>query len=205
MRKLLPLFLVLAACMAAQSDGQSVLPRPTPGPRPEPIPDGIPSGQVPVNCRRVAPSELLACYLNDPTNFQVQYRIKWRFNKETSDVPNWKDWPAWAKQDLNAAYLNTVAWYNGGMNGYPGTLPPDPAVNLNEAAYIAGQSGQTVLDDAKSAWPLYIGYVALTLASEIHGWVPWSIHNYDYIGMQGMFESGMWYQSSTMPGWVVTQ
>ena len=65
----------------------------------------------------------------------------------------------------------TMVWYfPGGMVNYPGTLAADPLQNLNPSAWKPFHL--PVVDGPTAAWPIYIGHVALNLASEIYGWVP---------------------------------
>ena len=84
------------------------------------------------------------------------------------------------------------------MQNYPGTLVADPPVNMNEGGVIAGTNLSTMLDPSTTAWQIYIGHVALTLAAEMHGWIPWSIHNYDFAGMTALFDSG--FAAGSLPG-----
>ena len=123
---------------------------------------------------------MLDCYLNDPSNQVIAWSISWGFNNQFTA---WKQWPAWAKQDLVNAFIHTVDWYNGGMVQYNGVLAPDPPPILNTAYLMLGQGGNPVYDEATVAWPTYTGHVALNLAAEIFAWVPWSLHNFDNVGM----------------------
>lgn len=84
------------------------------------------------------------------------------------------------------------------MQNYPGTLVQDPPTNLNEAGFAAGTSGETMIDQNTTAWRIFIGNTALILASELHGWVPWSIHNYDHVGLAALFHHG--FAGSNLPG-----
>ena len=84
------------------------------------------------------------------------------------------------------------------MQNYPGTLVQDPPVNMNKTAFAAGTSGETMLDQNTTAWKIYIGHTALTLAAELHGWVPWSFHNYDHVGLAALFNHG--FTGSNIPG-----
>ena len=114
--------------------------------------------------------------MKDPSNAAIAAAITW----ETSiNFLTWAQWPAWAKQDLVTAFVNTVAWYNGGMQQYNGVLPPDPAPILNATWLSNGLGGNPVYDEHTVAWPVYVGHVAVSLASEIYAWVPWSLHNFN--------------------------
>jgi hypothetical protein len=161
-------------------------------------PAEIPSGSVPVACtpflkQRSGAASLIDCYLKDPSNQNIAWAISWGFNNQY--VP-WAQWPNWAKQDLVQTFTNTVNWYNGGMVAYNGVLAPDPPQMLN-AAYIQQNGGMPVYDEATVAWPIYIGHVALNLAAEIYGWVPWSVHNFDSAGTQELFAHYRYFSNCT--------
>src|SRR5262249_31640746 len=95
-------------------------------------------------------------------------------------------WPAWAKQDLVKAFTDTVTWYNGGMVKYFGATAPDPPPILNLSWLQQGKGGGAVYDEMKVAWPIYTGHIALSLAAEFYGWVPWSLHNLNNTGLYHM-------------------
>lgn len=196
MKKILLAFTLLASNALGQQLAAILEPEPVFVPRVA-VPVTIPSGIIPNSCKTVPATSLLSCYLNHPSNNLMQYYIAGFYSPS---LGWWKNWPAWAKNDLNIAYLNTVAWYNGGMQSYPGTLVQDPPVNLNEAAFAAGTNGETMIDQNTTAWQIYIGQTALTLAAEIHGWVPWSIHNYDSVGLETLFSHGFTGAGPNLPG-----
>lgn len=140
----------------------------------------IPSGQVPGACkvflkdpRRVY--SLLNCYLSDPSNANVAGNIQWYF---AGNIVPWANWPGWAKQELADSFGKTVTWYQSGMSSYPGVLPQDPLFVMNEVYLKNGGPGGTVFDEVTVARPIYLGHVAMSLAAEIYGWVPWSLKNF---------------------------
>src|ERR1051325_9431462 len=69
----------------------------------------IPSGTVPTACQAFknqgvgAAGALLGCFLNDASNQVIAMSISWGFNNQFS---SWKQWPAWAKQDLVNAFIH---------------------------------------------------------------------------------------------------
>ena len=139
----------------------------------------IPSGTVPAQCVSYKLSKayvnLLNCYLNDPSNTKIADQIEWRFGGQWL---KYKQWPATMRHQLAMAFQNTILWYDSGMVNYPGTLVPEPPVNVEASAVANGVHGQTVFDEQNTVLPLYLGQVALTLSAEIYAWVPWSIKNY---------------------------
>ena len=156
----------------------------------------IPSGSVPPACAPFqykgprAASALIDCYLSDPSNQNIAGKISWSFNNQWTP---WSQWPAAKKQDLVLAFINVVDWYNGGMVKYSGALAPDPPQILNTWYLQKGLGGNPVVDEATVAWPLYTGYIALNLAAEIYAWVPWSIHNFDNVGLDNLFNYSNYY------------
>jgi hypothetical protein len=148
------------------------------GPPPINQPGTIPSGILPPACKTLRRGDsVLDCYLNDSSNGPIADHIQWYFG--AAGPLSWKQWPDQAKEDLRTAFNDTVAWYSGGMQNYPGTLVQDPPPNLDARFLASGQPGTTILDGPTVAWPIYIGHVALSMAAEIYGWIPWSLHNYD--------------------------
>lgn len=124
--------------------------------------------------------QMIDCYLNDPSDSAVAEALRFTFNiRGEKKYVNWADWPAGNKIELRAAFADTVAWYNGGMHLYPGTLAQDPPHTLNESELRAEQSVDPKIS-YDAAWSIYKGHVALMLAAEIYHWVPWSIRDYDY-------------------------
>ncbi|MCX6604225.1 MAG: hypothetical protein NTV52_11585 [Acidobacteria bacterium] len=191
MKKIILSFSLLAGTVFSQSFVAALAPQPAPPPAPTTIPSGI----IPSSCKTVPSTSLLSCYLNHPSNNLIQNFIQGPYSPS---LGSWKNWPAWAKNDLNIAYLNTVAWYNSGMQNYPGTLVQDPPPSTNEAAYAAGIESRSMLDPNTTAWQIYIGHTALTLAAEIHGWVPWSIHNFNSLGLSNLLDHG--FGATNLPG-----
>ena len=149
------------------------------------LPGEIPSGSVPSPCKPFvnkgpnAAYWLIDCYLSHPSNQNIANKISWSFNNQWTP---WAQWPAWAKDDLVNTFKDTVAWYKGGMKKYPGVLVQDPPQVIN-LAYLMDHNVGAATYDETTAWPLYIGHVALNLASEIYAWVPWSLKNFDNAGL----------------------
>ena len=153
------------------------------------LPGEIPSGSVPSPCKAFvnkgpnAAYWLIDCYLSHPSNQNIANKISWSFNNQSTP---WAQWPAWAKDDLVNTFKDTVAWYKGGMKKYPGVLVQDPPQVINLAYLMDHIVGAAVYDETTAAWPLYIGHVALNLASEIYAWVPWSLKNFDNAGLDNL-------------------
>jgi len=168
----------------------------------------IPSGIVPPACKpfvvKVPTDALLSCYLNDPSNQTLADDITWMFGP--GQFRSWHQWPSWAKADLSKRFIDTVAWYNTGMNRYPGTLVQDPPPPLNMDVITTNVFTQATYDEATVAFPLYSGNIAMNLASEIYGWVPWSLHNYDVPTLSYVFNYNryFWYcDKYGATGWCV--
>lgn len=203
--------LLAAAFSAAFANDTSMIaarPAPAPAPLPAPAPPPaspytvIPSGQVPDRCLPFKQSKqmqpLLNCYLNDTGNSLIAGRIVWTFG---SQHLAWKQWPDSARTELALAAQRTLAWYDSGMQNYPGPLVPDPAVNIYANDVMNGVHGLTIVDHDTTVWPTYIGHIALMLTSEIYGWVPYSIKSYpEYGDLAPLFESGFAYFSLLQNG-----
>jgi hypothetical protein len=142
----------------------------------------VPSGVIPPQCQKLIDSDLiLGCYLNDSSNAQIAASINWTFpslSDPNATVEPWPQWPATAQAELVQVFHNVVAWYKGGMVNYPGILVPDPPPNPAPQEFIDGLIPFPVLDD-KTAWQIYLQYVAVNLAAEIYRWVPWGLQNYN--------------------------
>ena len=179
------IIVTLATILAAQNQPFARTPSKPVGIIKQPI--EIPSGSVPAGCKAYvnkgpnAAYWLLDCYLSHPSNQVIANNIAWVFNGQ---VTSWAQWPAWAKNDLVNTFNDTVAWYKSGMTNYPGVLVKDAPEVINLAYLIDHNgAGAAVYDEATTAWPLYIGHVALNLAAEIYAWVPWSLKNFDNQGI----------------------
>src|SRR5438270_380650 len=102
----------------------------------------VPSGIVPPLClNQVGLDTYLTCYLNDASNQTIANSILWVFpnlNDPSQMLLAWPQWPAAAKDELRQTFLKIVAWHNGGMTNYPGSLPPDPPPNVSEFQYVNG-------------------------------------------------------------------
>ena len=148
-------------------------------------PAPLKSGYIPPVCYPYTHSDqLVDCWLMQyPT---IANSIVWYF-----DAPNTlKAWPQWGHQEkleLQAAVKNAVGWFHSGMTNYPSQLVPDPPMNLNEAAYIAGSSTHYLVHSKADAWRIYLGHVGLSLAAEIYGITPWSLRNYSSLQLNHLF------------------
>jgi len=143
---------------------------------------GVPSGIIPHHCQQILHSDLfLPCYLNDSSNAAIAQSIEWTFpslSDPNFSTLSWPQWPASAQAQLVQVFQDTVAWYNGGMISYPGTLPPDPPPSADVADYVGGTIPFPTLD-YKVAFQIYLQHVAMSLAAEVYQWVPWGLHGYD--------------------------
>lgn len=121
---------------------------------------------------------------------RVRDAIVWEFSDGVNSLgpKPWLQWPASAKQDLRVAFENTVTWYNNGMSSYPGTLAPDPPPDMDANLKMQGVQSNTVFEPS-TAWTIYTGHVALSLAAEIYGWVPWSLFDYDDVALGHLFNA----------------
>lgn len=144
----------------------------------------LPSANLPQQCKVVPPEQVLECYLKAPSNSLIAHAVSYRF---PGGSKSWQDWPDSNKEDLRKAFMATVTWYRGGMVSYPGVVAMDPPMNMWEADVIQGKTRETELDP-QTAWTIYTGHVALTLASEIYGWVPWSLSNFDYHSLSTLLD-----------------
>jgi len=137
-----------------------------------------PSGIIPPACKSIADHAnlLLPCYLNDPSDSDIAFAVRWCFSTKVASCLSWDKWPASAQEALVLAFVRTVDWYNNGMTNYAGPLPPDPPPNPNQFGF--SQTGLESNLDPNDAFAIYIGHVAVSLAAEIYQWVPWGLHDY---------------------------
>lgn len=170
----------------------------------------IPSGQVPAACKQFmnvagAETSLVNCYLSDPANAKIATSMEYWFNNGT-DMQIWPQWPVWAKSDLVKRFADTVTWYKSGMNSYPGTLANEMPAPVNLAFVKSDPQARTAYDETTVDWPFYAGQVALNLAAEIYGWIPYSLQNYTAPQLGDLFVSrSFWYcDQFGVPGWCNT-
>ncbi len=138
------------------------------------------SGYLPVDCIPLAVNGspfLLDCWLEHHPRIADAISWTWQSRTGAKVAKHWKDWSSARRTALRQAYVDAKAWYANGMADFPGTLVEDPPANKNEP-WIE-HTGFTVLANGSQAWPIYLGHVALSLATEINGWVPWSIRGLD--------------------------
>ncbi len=84
------------------------------------------------------------------------------------------------------------------MMNFQGTFIEEPPANKE----ILPDNGwtHTVLDQQTQAWPLYLAYVAHSLAAEIGAWAPWSLKAYDGSDLQLLLSSwNMHHYDSNVP------
>lgn len=153
------------------------------------------SGQIPQQCMFLLDSPMLVdCWLNN--HDKVAAAIVWDFTGMSKPTPvAWAQWDPNAREALRTAYWHARQWKESGMLHFQGYLVQDPAENINLPEIQANAGvGWQVLDGPTAAWPLYLNHVGMSLAAEIHGWVPWSILAYDQgalndllTGYQNMF------------------
>lgn len=162
---------------------------------------GIP---YPVDCIPLAVQGnpyLLDCWLEHTPN--VANAISWTFPSRNGAAA-FKRWPEWSssrRSALRQAYVDVMGWRANGMTHFPGALVEDPPKNKNLP--LIEHTGFTVLDNMKQAWPIYLGHVALSLATEIHGWVPWSIRDLDDEALNDLLGStAMFYANYASPNTV---
>ncbi len=136
------------------------------------------SGSISRACWKLIGSpKLLDCWLEHNPN--VANAIIWEPAPGIANTPllAWPDWTNAMKTELRQAWLDARAWHANGMLNFPGTFIEDPPPNQD---YVPDGAPyfRTVFDAQTQAWPLYLAHVAHSLAAEIGGWVPWSLHGY---------------------------
>jgi hypothetical protein len=183
----------------AQAAGQKAkikppAPSPVMGPvkwLPDPVESSLRSSQTPPHCTEIqtvkgrtvsavpVQQSLLDCWLEAyPV---IAQHIRWEVGN--TQYLAWKDWPEWRKAALRDAFRNALLWHENGLAGYPGPTFNEPIAN-EEAPYFDQQPFvRTVLDENAQAWPLYLAITGHVLASEVVGFVPWSIRD---MGSEGL-------------------
>ena len=120
----------------------------------------------------------LACWLDEHPSIKTAIRWIEPLPPDATTTVLWDAWEPWRKAELQQAFDDAWAWYDGGMTSFPGTVIPDPPPNLQ--ALADNDTPVTVFDAATVAWPLYLAHVAHALMVEIKGLVPWSLCEYPY-------------------------
>jgi hypothetical protein len=159
------------------SDGP--LPLPLPGPAPAPVDDGK-SHFVPAHCGVVDPKAnpaLMDCWLN--ANIHIREGIRFDF-ANSSGQSFYKYWPQDRQQMLREAFTRAWVWLDTDLQNWNGPVMTDPLVNQQGPGMSTGTYDwvRTVVDQDAQAFPLFIEYVAQTLALEIRAELPWSIRGY---------------------------
>ena len=168
------------------------------------------SGYVPGNCRRLLDDQegaVLDCWLE--RHPVIADAIVWEFTSER--YTRWRFWTDAQKAELRAAFVAARAWKDIGFAGpWPGDFFVDPASN-QELPYIGRDEILTVLS-AGDAWKRYLSSIAVSLASEIDAWVPWSLRDYHREALKTIFDGSLLYVldrddgsvlDSVFPGYIV--
>jgi hypothetical protein len=131
-----------------------------------------PSGYVPPKCRPVAAtSAVLDCWLR--AHPLVATHIRWEFADAPGSAVSWERWSDGRRRELRDAFQAARDWRASGFADWPGLHVADPPDN-REAPHLGPEDVRTVYS-GDDAWEIYLSHVAVTMASEIDAWVPWSI------------------------------
>ena len=131
-----------------------------------------PSGDVPPKCRPlIGTSAVLDCWLR--AHPLVATHIRWEFADAPGGAVSWERWSDSRKRQLRDAFQAAREWRVSGYSSWPDMRVADPPENREEP-HLGPEDIKTVysVDDA---WEVYLSHVAVTMASEIDAWVPWSI------------------------------
>jgi hypothetical protein len=136
----------------------------------------------------------LDCWLSDHPN--VAASITWQSTFDTSvydiPAPAKRAWPSWSdpeKQELATAFEDAWKWLYGQQTPFA-TLNETlayPPVNQNNTT-TSTDSPYTAVTES-FARELYLRWIALSLAVEIGGHVPWSVTGYTAEQLQVLFDS----------------
>ena len=136
----------------------------------------------------------LTCWL--ARNPAVAASIKWQLTFDTSayDIPETakKAWPGWSaqeKQELVDAFEEAWRWLYAQASPFANLNEsiPYPPTNLSDTTASTGSPWVRV--NAAYARELYLRWIALNLAVEIGGHVPWSVTAYTAEQLQVLFDS----------------
>jgi hypothetical protein len=141
--------------------------------------------------------------------------IKWQFQAATgsngvytppaeTDKVTWANWSTSQQDDLNAAYLDAIAWYNqgapqvamtAGLAG--GTILTDQPYNTHPSANTPSSSTIEIVS-RPYMWKLYLAHVAFSLMLETSHQLPWTVTDYPDATLKWIFDSAAmgWYLSN---------
>ena len=174
---------------------KKTVPKPTQGKKPK---------VTTKTAKPITPSPVpdLAAWLD--SNPTIRDAIIWE--DETQNCLPYVYWDATKKADLATAF--SLAWIGGSF------LTQDPVPNKKILATIDANGNEQILFqnvaqtlDISYAWPMYISYVAQSLAVEIGQRVPWSITSgasYSTLGLYQLFHShSMFYWNASEAGYTI--
>jgi len=141
------------------------------------------SGYIPARCVKsydLKTPRVLDCWLEE--NASVANNINWNGSP-------WRAWTPAEKEELRSTFQIVRNWRAGGFGPWPGPAFEEPPVN-REAPYLTDAELDTVIDSGE-ARRRYLAQIAVMLASEIDGWVPWSLRDYTPAVLEEMFRSDL--------------
>src|SRR5262249_11983400 len=131
--------------------------------------------------------EVLRCWLG--LYPQVAQSLVWEEVDSKTGATTPKPYPDWTdvqKIELDQAFFWAWEWLDNGLTVFNGEYlvdPPDNQIALVDCAFV--YTGLT----RDTAWKLYLGTVAHSLALEIGGFVPWSVVAYTQPDLETLFHS----------------
>lgn len=136
----------------------------------------------------------LDCWLR--THPKVANSIKWQFKFESSgySIPEsaklpWAQWSPAQRTELVQTFNTTLQWLKTpGPFGQPPYVDAYPPTNVGDNVAIDGAAPWVEIDE-QTAWTTYVRWIALNLALEWSHELPWSLHDYDAIELQVLFDS----------------
>jgi hypothetical protein len=125
-------------------------------------------------CIALPDNQILDCWLKAHPNVAAQ--IGWYFPglPYPQNLPSYKDWPAWLKQDLNTEWDLAMKYYSWQIPG-PLSRFPEP---LPKGVYDPSANPAYTTIDPTTAERVYLSFVANTLATEMVYAFGWSITAY---------------------------
>ena len=115
----------------------------------------------------------LTVWFSDHPN--LQEAIVW---ETPTEIQHYTDWPTARKNELEMAFRTALT------GGSVALIDPPP--NLADPG--DDEHGTTVLAESH-AWPLYLAFVANALATEVGGWLKWSLTDYTPEQLTMLFDS----------------